>query len=214
MTFRFQAIKVATDGTGDEAISTSVDVYVAQSGQTLTLPDRASVVGRSLLIKLGEAINPANEPASPKGALIQRAGADTIEGNTSYELTSDYDFVELVAGTSTWLVTKESTSRISATTKTASHTLVISDEGGLVIMDSANATVLTVPENSSVAFPVGTQIIVSRKGTGTVQVSPVNGNVTLRSVSGNTFITSQYGGATLVKIASDEWFLFGDLTSA
>lgn len=33
MTFRFQAIKVATDGTGDEAISTSVDVYVAQSGE-------------------------------------------------------------------------------------------------------------------------------------------------------------------------------------
>lgn len=204
MTFRFRSVKVATDANPD-TISASVDVYIAQDGQDLTLPSRASYLGRPLLIKLGE--------AHSQGVTITRAGADTIEGNTSYELASDYDFVELVAGTSSWLVTKESTSRVPVLAKTDSHTLVIGDEGALITVDSAVAKTVTIPLNANVAFPVGTQIIVARKGTGTLQIVPTGG-VTMRSASGNDYIASQYAGVTLVKVGADEWYLFGDLTSA
>jgi hypothetical protein len=69
-----------------------------------------------------------------------------------------------------------------------------------------------VPLNSSVAFPIGTQILVSQYGAG--QTSFVaTGGVTIRSASGNLKLSAQYAAATLVKIADNEWYLFGSLTA-
>jgi hypothetical protein len=109
-----------------------------------------------------------------------------------------------------YLVEKE---RVHIVSVTDNYTLALSDGGGLVDMTSGVAKAITVDTNANVGFPIGTQIIVVRKGTGTLQVSNAVG-VTIRSVSGNRFISTQYGAATLVKIASDEWYLFGDLTGA
>lgn len=110
----------------------------------------------------------------------------------------------------TYLVEKE---RVSTNTQTENYTLAISDGGGLVDMNNGAARTITVPANGTVAFPLGTQIILVRKGAGTLQVVAAGG-VTINSVSGNTFISTQYGAATLVKIATNEWYLFGDLTGA
>lgn len=109
-----------------------------------------------------------------------------------------------------YLVEKE---RVHIVSKTDNHTLVLSDGGGLIDVNAGTAKTITVPANASVSFPLGTQIIVVRKGSGTLQISAAVG-VTINSVSGNTYISTRYGAATLVKIASDEWYLFGDLTGA
>jgi len=94
--------------------------------------------------------------------------------------------------------------------QTTSYTLVLTDRGKLVEMNSGSATVVTVPTNASVAYPTGTSITIMRQGAGTVTITPDVG-VTVRSDTSYTKIASQYAGATLVKRDTNEWYLFGKL---
>lgn len=93
----------------------------------------------------------------------------------------------------------------------ASYTLALADRGKLVEMNVATANNLTVPLNSSIAFPIGTKIDLAQYGAGQTTVVATSG-VTVRSAGGALKLTSQYSGATLVKIATDEWYLFGNIT--
>jgi hypothetical protein len=97
-------------------------------------------------------------------------------------------------------------------TQTASYTLVITDGGGLVEMNVATANTLTVPPNSSVAFPIGTSTDVVQYGAGQTTITAGAG-VTIRSSGSKLKLTGQYSGATLYKRATDEWVLLGDLSA-
>ena len=90
------------------------------------------------------------------------------------------------------------------------RTLALTDAGQLIRMNNAGATTVTVPPNSSVAFGVGAQIIVAAKGAGTVTIAAGAG-VTLRSKNAALAIDGQYATASCVKIATDEWLVFGAL---
>lgn len=98
---------------------------------------------------------------------------------------------------------------IPAQTKTGSHTLILADSGEVIEMNSASATTVTVPPNSSVAFPVGTVIEVFRYGTGTVTLQAGSG-VTLLSPGGALALRVRYSSAGLRKRATDEWVVSGD----
>ena len=93
---------------------------------------------------------------------------------------------------------------------TTARTLALTDAGQLIRMNNAGATTVTVPPNSSVAFGVGAQIIVAAKGAGTVTIAAGAG-VTLRSKDAALAIDGQYATASCVKIATDEWLVFGAL---
>lgn len=99
---------------------------------------------------------------------------------------------------------------VSVNTQTASYTLVLADAGKVVEMNVAGANTLTVPPNSSVAFPVGTIIEVHQYGAGQVTLTPGAG-VTLRNPSSLT-TRAQYSTVALRKRATDEWVVSGDLT--
>lgn len=101
---------------------------------------------------------------------------------------------------------------ITANRQTASYSLVLSDADKIVEMNVGSANNLTVPLNSSIAFSIGTQIILAQYGAGQTTVV-ATGGVTIRSTGGKLKLTGQYSGATLIKIATDEWYLFGDITS-
>lgn len=96
--------------------------------------------------------------------------------------------------------------------QTASYTLILGDADKLVEMNSASANNLTIPPNANVAFPTGTQILISQYGAGQTTLVAGSG-VTLRSDSGKLKISSQYSGATLIKIATNEWYIFGSLAA-
>ena len=96
--------------------------------------------------------------------------------------------------------------------QTASYTLVLSDADKLVEMNVGSANNLTVPLNSSVAFPIGTQILLAQYGAGQTTVVGTSG-VTIRSNGGKLKLNVQYSGATLIKIGTDEWYLLGDIVS-
>lgn len=101
---------------------------------------------------------------------------------------------------------------ITANRQTASYTLVLSDKDKIVEMNVATANDLTVPSNSSVAFDIGTQVIVSQYGAGQTTIVAGSG-VTLRSDTSKLKIAAQYGAATLIKIATDEWYIIGGLSA-
>jgi len=69
---------------------------------------------------------------------------------------------------------------------------------------------VTVPPNSSVAFPVGTQIEVTQTGAGKTTLAQGSG-VTITSLASYKSIAGQYASATLYKRATDTWQLSGSL---
>jgi hypothetical protein len=99
---------------------------------------------------------------------------------------------------------------IVANRQTASYTLVLSDADKLVEMNVGSANNLTIPLNSSVAFGIGTQILLAQYGAGQTTIVLTSG-VTLRSNGAKVKLNAQYSGATLIKIAENEWYLFGDI---
>jgi hypothetical protein len=96
--------------------------------------------------------------------------------------------------------------------QTASYTLVLADAGKMVTMTNASANNLTVPPNSSVAFPVNSRIDLIQYGAGQTTVVAGAG-VTIFSSGSKLKLTGQYSGASLWKKATDTWVLVGDIAS-
>lgn len=94
--------------------------------------------------------------------------------------------------------------------KAASYVLVLADAGAAIEMNLAGANTVTVPPNSSVAFPVGTVVEVLQYGAGQTTLTPGAG-VTIRTASTLT-TRAQYSTVSLRKTATDEWVAAGDLT--
>ncbi len=98
---------------------------------------------------------------------------------------------------------------INAQTGTT-YTFVIADAGKMVTSSNGSAQTVTVPPNSSVAFVVGTQIIVQNIGSANATLAEGSG-VTINSKDDNKEIDGQYAAATLIKTATDVWSLIGAL---
>lgn len=103
---------------------------------------------------------------------------------------------------------------INAQTGTT-YTFVLGDgsaAGGfpLVTGSNASAETFTVPPQSSVAWPTGTQLDVCQVGAGKLTLAQGSG-VTINSLSSNKAIGGQYVCVSLVRTASDTWLLTGNL---
>lgn len=94
--------------------------------------------------------------------------------------------------------------------KSASFIIALTDRNKTIVMTGTATQTVTIPANSSVAFKVGTQIIVIQQGTGTVTFTPASA-VTLYSKDTKRIIDGQYTGITLIKTATDTWLLVGAL---
>lgn len=93
-----------------------------------------------------------------------------------------------------------------------SYTLVLSDAFKLVAMNNSSPNTLTVPPNSSVAFPIGTRIDISQDGAGQTTVAAGAG-VTIRTPE-TMKLRKQWAKATLIKRATNTWDLEGNLEAA
>ena len=98
---------------------------------------------------------------------------------------------------------------INAQTGTT-YTFVAADAGKMVTSSNGSAQTFTVPPNSSVAFDVGTQIIVQNIGSANCTLAQGSG-VTIQSKDSNKEIDGQYAAATLIKTATNVWSLIGSL---
>ena len=94
------------------------------------------------------------------------------------------------------------------------YTFVLADaDNKLVTASNAAAQTYTIPLNSSVAYPTGTQLNLIQIGAGQVTVQGASG-VTLAS-TGATSTTpkcrAQYSAITLIKNNTDSWYAVGDI---
>lgn len=99
---------------------------------------------------------------------------------------------------------------VDINSQAASYTLVLADASKLILMTSGSAQTVTIPPNSSVAFPTGTKIDIIQTGAGQCDIAPGAG-VTLNSDTSKRKINVQYAAVSCVKTATDTWLLIGAL---
>lgn len=97
-------------------------------------------------------------------------------------------------------------------TRTGNYTLALSDRDVYVRIDSAGAATLTVPSNTTVPLPLGTRVYLRQAGTGSVSVVGEDG-VSIHTPMTLT-LSRPHATAALIKVATDEWDLMGDLAAA
>jgi hypothetical protein len=144
-----------------------------------------------------------------RDAAFGGTGEPTLfEGMFAY--TADTNTLWYYTG-SAWEYASSTTQALNSNTVTTTpYTFVASDAGELVICNSSSAIGLVIPLNSSVPFPIGTQINVMQLGTGIVAFAGTVGT-TLNS-NGNKFRTNgQYAVGTLIKVDTDTWVAIGNL---
>jgi hypothetical protein len=94
--------------------------------------------------------------------------------------------------------------------KIASYEPALDDAGKTITFDSTSNTTITIPPNSSKAFPLGTRFDVLRMNTGLVTFVQGSG-VNILSKNSNKNIASRWSGATIIKTDTNTWVLIGDL---
>jgi hypothetical protein len=93
-----------------------------------------------------------------------------------------------------------------------SYTLVAGDAGELITLANASAITLTIPTNAAVPFATGTQITITRAGSGSVTVVGDTG-VTVNSADGFLKLRAQWSSGTLIKTNTNSWILIGDVSA-
>ena len=92
------------------------------------------------------------------------------------------------------------------------YTFALTDANNtLVTLNNASAITVTVPPNSSIAYPVGAILQIAQIGAGQVSVAAGSG-VTINYTPGLKLRT-QYSVATLIQTAANTWLLTGDVTA-
>jgi hypothetical protein len=218
---RFQAaalLKMDTDtwtvsgDFGDAAVTTAARTLLAQSTQALmrTSGLGLSADGSSLVVAADYAamrgllaitqadVSGLGTGASPQFAALNIGHAtDTTLGRTAAGVLN-------VEGRDLALAEPG----VNAQSGT-SYTLDLTDKGRIITMNNASANTLTIPANSSVAFPVSTIIDILRIGAGATAIQAAGG-VTINGISGGaTTITDRWQGAALTKIATNAWVISG-----
>lgn len=102
---------------------------------------------------------------------------------------------------------------INAQTGTT-YTTVLDDNGKLVTLSNASAIAVTIPLNSSVAYPVGAQINMTQLGAGQVTVQGAGGvTVVSTGATASAPVTRvQYSTLTAVQTSTDNWLVIGDIS--
>ena len=140
------------------------------------------------------------------GLEFSNGSTQTIAGMTAAGGT----FTGAITGTdATFTGTTTTYLDINAQTGTT-YTFVLADAGKLVTSSNGSAQTVTVPPNSGVAFPIGTQIIVQNIGSANATLAQGTG-VTIQSKDSNKEIDGQYAAAALIKTATNTWSLIGAL---
>lgn len=152
-----------------------------------------------------------------KANLDSQASASGLNQGEIYLITDEDRIAIGLSATTYETFAKESeandgTSVVGVNSQTGTtYTLALSDAGKLVRCSNASAITLTVPPNSSVAFPVNTVVTVEQQGAGVITITPGSG-VTCNAFDG-LLSAGQYAGLSLVKVDTNVWTVFGGVSA-
>lgn len=95
------------------------------------------------------------------------------------------------------------------------YTFALTDNGKLVTASNAAAQTYSIPTNGTAAFAVGAQINIIQIGAGQVTIQAASSGTTTVASTGATAtapkLRAQYSSATLIKVATDVWYVVGDI---
>lgn len=219
---------ISIDYANGQAATSGQDGFL-QAADWTTFNNKQSAItfGTGVQTALGVNIGSAGAPVLFNGAL-GTPSSGTLTNATGLPISTGVS--GLGTGVATFLATPSSSNLASAITdevgtgsavfsepdvnvQTGSYTLVLSDKSKEIRMNVAGSNDLTIPLNSSVAFPIGTIINISQYGAGTTTVV-ATGGVTIRSSAGNLLSPGQYSPMLLRKIGTDEWYLWNGATAS
>lgn len=133
-------------------------------------------------------------------------GATSSLDGTEKILTDDAGTKYLLASVlKDWINEGADNGEAEFVTKTANYVLELPDKGKVIRMNAAAANTVTVPPNSSVAFPVGSQVVVRQVGAGETSLVAGSG-VTL---NGELGVSGQNEAVAIHKVGTDEWDVYG-----
>jgi len=103
---------------------------------------------------------------------------------------------------------------VAVNAQTASYTFVLADGNNtLVTIANASANTVTIPPNSSVAFPVGTVLNFAQTGAGQTTITQGSG-VTITSTGATASAPKtrvQYSAASAIQTSANNWLVIGDI---
>ena len=171
-----------------------------------------------------------------RGTAAQWTSTNPTLSSGEWGLETDTNKVKIGDGTTAWTslgytgagdVTLTGTQTLTNKTLTApivnltlnaqtgtTYTFVLTDNGKLVTASNASAQTYTIPPNASVAYATGAQINVIAIGAGQVSFAQGAG-VTIASTGATSTapkLRVQYSSATLIKVATDTWYVIGDIS--
>ena len=162
-----------------------------------------------------------NDPSSVAWAVITGkpttiAGYGISDGLTTTVAAATYAPIASPSLTGTASATDEAANSYNIgwrdcpqVSKTANYQLVISDRGKQVLMNGTSLT-LTIPANGTVAFPIGTTIMVVNTNSTSLSVAITTDTMTLaNTTTTGTRTLAQNGMATLTKIGTTSWLIAG-----
>ena len=92
-----------------------------------------------------------------------------------------------------------------------SYTTVLADQGNFITMSNSSSSTLTIPPNSSVAYPNGTVLCAQQIGTGSVTLTQGSGVAftdTCTSMTAPVFF-SQYATLCAIQTSLNTWDVVG-----
>ena len=219
--------QITASGTAlnDHSTNTTNVHGIADTAQLALLSDVSAVTAATLGLGNVDNTSDANKPVSTATeTAIATAKSEAIAEvtavidsapaalNTLNELAAALGDDENFAATVTTNLALKVDSLTPITQKSESYTLSTLDHrDDLIEMGSSSALTLTIPLNSSIAYPVGTSLDILQTGTGQVTIAGDAG-VTVNATPGLKLRT-QWSSATLFKRAENTWVVYGDLTA-
>jgi len=100
---------------------------------------------------------------------------------------------------------------IPQNSQTANYTLALTDNGGQIYLSGSTASqTVTIPANSSIAFPIGATISIINDSTVSWSLA-ISSDTLVLAGTGNTGTRTlaRYALATIVKVTATEWYISG-----
>ena len=180
----------------DKPVSTATASALALKATIASPTFTGTVAGiTSTMVGLG---NVANVAAIPASDLIDE---DTMTSNSATKVPSQQSVKAYVDVS---VVTAATTARIH------SGNMALTDNGSYVLCTHGTGILVTLPQDSDLAFPVGANIVFERNGAGTLTFAAGSG-ATVNSKGGVLTCADRYTTVAAVKIAADTWTIFGNI---
>ena len=147
----------------------------------------------------------SDSSTNPVQNMVVKGAIDTAVGNLSTSINNSKGAASGIATLDTNIKVTPSQASAKIVRLIGDTTLALEHDGAFLYVDSANDTVITIPADTSVAFPLGAEIEVCQWNTGSAT------GVTINSVGGIKQIADRYAAVGLKQVAVNTWLLNGAL---